>query len=104
MGIYIKDMEMPECCGYCPIEYKNYCMVKPYLEVKHANRHPRCPLIEVLEVPTSRGRLIDADALEVKVNYQYEHNEITRYDRDLLLHYLDVEMSPTIIPASEEGE
>ena len=28
MGVYIKGMEIPECCGYCPFEYKNYCMAK----------------------------------------------------------------------------
>lgn len=44
------------------------------------------------------GRLIDADALEEKVEHDYHHKKINRYDRDLLLHYLDVEMAPAIEP------
>lgn len=59
MGVYIKGMEIPECCGYCPFEYKNYCMAKPSLKVEHTNRHPHCPLVPV----PSHGRLIDADKL-----------------------------------------
>ena len=57
MGVYIKDMEMPECCGYCPFEYKNYCMAKPSLKVESAYRHTRCPLVPV----PPHGRLIDED-------------------------------------------
>lgn len=44
------------------------------------------------------GRLIDVDALEEKVEHDYHHKKINRYDRDLLLHYLDVEMAPAIEP------
>lgn len=47
--------------------------------------------------------MISRDELEVVVETHYKHHKISRYDRDLLLHYLDVEMAPTIIPA-EEGE
>ena len=59
MSILIKGMEMPECCGYCPFEYKNYCMAKPSLAVESADRHPRCPLVPV----PPHGRLIDADTI-----------------------------------------
>ena len=41
-------------------------------------------------------RLIDADALESKIESHYKHKKIDRYDHDLLGHYLDVEMAPTI--------
>lgn len=44
------------------------------------------------------SRLIDADALDTRVEQHYKHKIITRYDRDLLLHYLDVEMAPTVSP------
>ena len=45
------------------------------------------------------GDLIDRDALEAVVEQHYKHHKISRYDRDLLLHYLDIEMAPTIITA-----
>ena len=57
MSILIKGMEMPECCGYCPFEYKNYCMAKPSLAVESADRHPRCPLVPV----PPHGDLMDRD-------------------------------------------
>lgn len=41
-------------------------------------------------------RLIDADELEKKIVSHYTHKKIDRYDHDLLLHYLDVEMAPTV--------
>lgn len=50
------------------------------------------------------GRLIDADALEEKVEHDYHHKKINRYDRDLLLHYLDVEMAPSIEPEQSRIE
>lgn len=47
MSVLVKGMEMPECCDYCPFEYKNYCMAKPSLRVESADRHPDCPLVPV---------------------------------------------------------
>lgn len=49
-------------------------------------------------------RAIDADALQEKVEHDYHHKKINRYDRDLLLHYLDVEMAPTIKPERKLGK
>ena len=57
MGVYIKDMEMPKSCIYCPMrkwhiihgEKITYCMVavKP---IDDENEKPNwCPLIEVPE-------------------------------------------------------
>lgn len=112
MGVYIKGMEMPECCGCCPIEYENYCMenycmVKPYIEVEHANRHPRCPLIEV---PEPHGRLIDADAFKrycqigMEDNADLFHDEYKAFAEALTSAFLqDIDEQLTIIPASEEG-
>ena len=37
-------------------------------------------------------RLIDAEKFEEKIEYDFKHKKITRYDRELLLHYLDIEM------------
>ena len=97
MGVYLPNMEMPK-----PGEV---------IRIYNNSEARRCRVTEqeafevgiAFPVPEPHGRLIDADALEAKVNHHYKHKEITRYDRDLLLHYLDVEMSPTIIQASEEG-
>ena len=36
--------------------------------------------------------LIDTEKLEEKIEYDFKHKKITRYDRELLLHYLDIEM------------
>lgn len=41
-------------------------------------------------------RLIDADALDDLIESHLQKHKISRYDRDLILHYTDVEMAPTI--------
>lgn len=51
-------------------------------------------------LPEHHGRLIDADALEEKVENHREMLKISQYDRDLVLHYTDIEMAPTIIEGS----
>lgn len=43
-----------------------------------------------------RMRLIDADALDDLIESHLLKHKISRYDRDLILHYTDVEMAPTI--------
>lgn len=112
MGVYIKGMEIPKCCGYCPIEYKNYCMIKPSLRVESADRHPRCPLIPV----PPHGRLIDADKItEHKYTtippYRKKYaDEKPKSDEEIIAfkfgwnYAIDgiVENAPTIIPESDE--
>jgi len=36
--------------------------------------------------------LIDTEKLEEKIEKDFKHKKITQYDRELLLHYLDIEM------------
>lgn len=84
---------MPKCCGYCPFEYKNYCMAKPSLMVESADRHPRCPLIPV---PT-HGRMIDADALEVHEGFLIEAEGYRTHIS--FVYSNDVYGAPTIIPS-----
>lgn len=62
MGIYIKEMTMPQNgCSRC---FNDECLL-PYSEyVPKGNRHPNCPLIEV---KTPHGRLIDTNALARKI-------------------------------------
>lgn len=88
MSILIKGMEMPECCGYCPFEYKNYCMAKPSLMVESSGRHTSCPLVSV----QPHGRLIDAEG-NVGVNVRMMPGG--KCEVDLI--------APTILEA-EEGE
>lgn len=100
MGVYIKDMEMPKSCKKCKFcSDWGLCIVSDKWTPKEG-KAPDCPLIPI----PSYGRLIDANALEVVVEKHYKHYKISRYDRDLLLHYLDIEDAPTIIPASKEDE
>jgi hypothetical protein len=103
MSILIKVMEMPECCGYCPFEYKNYCMAKPSLMVESADRHPRCPLVEI----PPHGRLIDADELR-ELYEEWENDKEAGIDIDkchvpIPVIRQNIDDAPTIIPA-EEGE
>ena len=56
---------------------------------------------EAVEVSTPHGRLIDVDALEGKVEKHRNMLRISMYDRDLVLHYTDVAMAPTVIEAEE---
>ena len=90
MGIYI-NMKMPEGeRGAVPVIIFADGAVRHYFSrVKLGTAVPILP----------NSRLIDANALEAVIEQHYKHLKISRYDRDLLLHYLDVEMSPTIIPA-----
>lgn len=91
MSVLIKGMEMPECCGYCPFEYKNYCLAKPSLRVESADRHPRCPLVPV----QPHGRLVDADAIP-----RFASGGVyTAY------HFIEaIADTPTIVPAERSGE
>lgn len=57
-----------------------------------------------IPLPDGHGRLIDADMLEKKVEKHREMLKISEYDRELVLHYTDIEMAPTIIEADKEVE
>lgn len=66
MGVYIRGMEMPKSCGYCPMldDYGDYPFCQLTQEQRGYNfpvavkRMDKCPLIPV----PPHGRLIDADA------------------------------------------
>lgn len=48
--------------------------------------------------------LIDAEKLEEKIEYDFKRKKITRYDRELLLHYLDIEMLIVADALKDAGE
>ena len=60
-------------------------------------------VIDGTPLPKGHGRLIDADMLEKKVEKHRKMLKISEYDRDLVLHYTDIEMAPTIIDSDKEG-
>lgn len=114
MSILIKGMEMPQCCGYCPFEYKKYCMAKPSLMVESADRHPRCPLVPI----PPHGDLIERDDLRASIRESIEECQkwADEVDKDTMMYArisqsigtfvecsLRAKAAPTIIEA-EEGE
>ena len=83
MSVLIKGMEMPKSCWLCPLSvlYEKpramlFCRIIKE-EVLRNKVDGNCPLVEV---PTSHGRLIDADALMVNAQYKGKHDIVTAYD------------------------
>ena len=97
MGIYIKGMEMPSCCGECRFldEYGDYpcCIVtdeqRGYNFRIRELRMPHCPLIPVPD----HGDLIERDRAvgELVFDYAYAAADL-------------VKKLPTIIPADKKEE
>ena len=62
MGVYVKDMEMPRGCIFCPLYqfsiYRTECVITGNCIVgsEETGRNPDCPLVEV---PVPHGNLID---------------------------------------------
>ena len=61
MGVYIKGMEMPKKCLWCPLMYIGFCQVtKTDVNSDLGRRADDCPIVEVQE---PHGRLIDVDEI-----------------------------------------
>ena len=88
MGIYIKDMEMPEDCSKCVVKYFTPCY-----EEKHL-----CPLTEL----PPHGRLIDANELGLTDFEIIMCNG--DYKKGLEMLAKRFENAPTIIPADKDDE
>ena len=70
MGVYIKGMEMPDGCYYCPFRQGSFGRVPPHramcmvtgevmpVDEKNIQHNQPCPLVPV----PPHGRLIDIDA------------------------------------------
>ena len=102
MGIYIKDMKMPETCFTCKLAHPAYIerslccsQTGQIVDAKHAEseRLKECPLVEL----PPHGRLIDADALIKKVEHD---TPLSAVFEKTIRRYL--ENAPTIIPADKE--
>ena len=97
------NMEMPKSCADCPIGDSLCCPLMPgvpalwreyTLAIRTNRRHEECPLVPV----PKHGRLVDADALEIKMwNRKYKYGRES--DPDCL-----VVDAPTIIPADQPKE
>ncbi|MBR3587358.1 MAG: hypothetical protein IKO00_15160 [Oscillospiraceae bacterium] len=90
MGVYIKGMEMPRSCFYCPFQHKSTteCLLTHKVYNWGLTTPPSdCPLIPV----PPHGRLGDLDAL-MKLEVVPSDNWVFRA----------IDNAPTIIPAEEE--
>lgn len=94
MGVYIRDMDMPDSCNHCRFAVDGWCYAygKPNVDALANNGVTNwCPLIPVPE----HGRLIDAE--EFKTHFW----EKQAYFTERIYQKLD--MMPTIIPADKEA-
>ena len=107
MGVYIKGMEMPLCCMFCPLSNSCGCGLTnpPVLMTSKemlADRPDWCPLVSI----PPHGRLIDASE-KIKVQMYDDMTEdyhmVEMTIDDLLSQGWIEANAPTIIPP-EEGE
>ena len=117
MSVLINGMEMPKSCFGCHLfkldDTDLWCIANHYAgccralskyidENKFVNeRHPDCPLIEV---PTSHGRLIDADFEEQHYTSMTTNPtpDVTEQDkRNSLIIIEALQMAKTVIEAEE---
>jgi hypothetical protein len=82
--------------------YAGYCRVlSKYIDENKfvIERHPDCPLIEI---PTPHGRLIDADAVNRKMDERIEtlKDDASMYEASCVATALEM-FAPTVIEAEE---
>jgi len=82
MSILIKGVEMPKCCGECYVGFCKQigCELSIGFDDYNKSRHHNCPLVPV----PPHGRLIDADALPIDIEWE------------------DILDAPTVIETEEE--
>lgn len=96
--ILIRGIEMPTTCGKCRIKNAIECDRWKLVRSVALDRHRDCPLVPV---PEPHGRLIDVNALEYEEAYLNGHYELGDVE---IITRKDIELAPTIIPASEENK
>jgi len=91
MSVLIKGMEMPKACYACKLLNVEFWECRVLGNASHSAdcRPADCPLVPV----PPHGRLIDADALCAT------HKEVCSRSMKF-----NLDLAPTIIPASEEAE
>ena len=111
MGVYIKDMEMPEGCFSCILSFMWFngtetvlqCNVLNKLVSDDGSKDPDCHLTEI----PPHGRLIDADALEVQDGWLRDSKYFAQESSHTHISFVysnDIDNAPTVIPADKEGE
>ena len=105
MGVYIRGMEMPSCCMFCPLSNNCGCGLTnpPVLMTSKemlADRPDWCPLVPV----PPHGRLGDLDALKVEAIERSEKCGVCVNVLDNVITAYDIETAPTIIPAEPAEE
>jgi len=106
MGVYINGMEMPTDCIFCPMFHGAWTMCGLLNKTLSPKGRPSdCPLVPV----PKHGRLIDADALMLKIlDYIDEYSDVDEKGWHNLkwCAMKETEMAindaPTIIEAEEE--
>ena len=107
MGVYIKGMEMPRCCGSYPCfhaEHPIYCQaVKADRSKRIAAPYglPRPDWCPIEDVPTPHSRLIDADALAD--NWYYASAALRPDDVKKVVALDDIDRAQTIVEAEDKS-
>ena len=100
MSVYIRGIERPKNCGYCPIRHLGGDGDECFLGAKiteYQTRPENCPLIPVPD----HGRLVDADELIRKL----EPTEEERHNGAAFVLFLFLQLlkdAQTVIPSSFE--
>ena len=98
MGVYIKGMEMPKKCLWCPLQYIGFCQVtKTDVNSDLGRRADDCPIVEV---PEPHGRLIDENELTVSTDNIV--SKIMIFGGQVCYSLSDIDNASTVIEA--EGE
>lgn len=103
--ILIKNMEMPKCCGECPMsqlindnQYAYCHLLSKGTKVGYMLK--ACPLVEL----SPHGRLVDADKLRGETNYLICTDCEVESCEDCDVEWCKniIENAPTVLEASKE--
>lgn len=105
MSILIKDMEIPKDYKYVDVR-----IFRDGTATTSSAEHPFYKKMDVVEVPTPHGRLIDADELDIRRREQqawqdYEHNPDNEYLEGVKdgLHEASKQLSTAMTIIEAEG-
>ena len=110
MGVYIKSMEMPTSCFYCPFRRKInpddiQCLVtrdvfeETFAGTIEMRNRGFCPLVEI----PPHGRLIDADALLKLIDScMFPSDMVTTRAVSMATNW--IKEAPTVTTADKDGE
>lgn len=82
MGVYLKNLKVPETCFECPLCYDYlFCIVDEDLKAHAYDRHPTCPLIELEEWNSySNGKMYVPKGTFQKILDDCEEDEVKEKD------------------------